>query len=211
MTGLDRDAFLRRVGGALAATSAFFYPGIDKAVAGIARPSKHDLSTLPAGRTVLTLNGPDPTYAAGLVTSIDGDHFVLESATATKDILITSDDVVWKEFDLDRSAIAIGDWIDAKVVPQPDGSLAAQSGWIFANIGKRSGTFRGFDGKNVTIEGAADGATHVFSLSPRLIVERLDESPIPGGIASFKDGQYIGAVGLVLPGGGFRATKVWTA
>jgi hypothetical protein len=121
---------------------------------------------------------------------------------------VAPDAVVWKEFDLSPDAIDLGDWVDAKVEVEPDGKRVAKSGWIFVNIGRHDGTFRGLEPGGLRSE-TFDGKSHLLELSSRLEVMHAGGPPVSGGINGLAEGQPFGAVGLRLEGGGLRATRIW--
>lgn len=204
-----RSTFLRRAGVSILAGASFFYPGIDKAFAG--QKAARAALNVPPGKTVVTLDGADPTFATGEVVAKTPTRVTLQSGLGAKEVQIAPDAVVWKEFDLDPSVIRIGDWVDAKVVAQPDGTLAAVSGWVYVNIGRHEGTFLATDGKTVTST-TATGTTHVLELSSQHdVIRASDLSAIGGGVRGLTPGDKIGAVGLRLPNEGLRATRIWIA
>jgi hypothetical protein len=155
------------------------------------------------------LEGPDPGYAGGAVVSKADEGVVLKSDAGVRAVRIPSGSRVWKEFDVTIAEIEIGDWVDAKGTPQADGSLLADSGRVFVNIGRRDGKVQVVSAGQVSIE-TAKGSVQSLELSPRLEVLDLQSGAVSTrGIADIQSGMQIGAVGLRLPGGGFRATRIW--
>jgi hypothetical protein len=207
MNPIARSTFLRRAGGTIVAGAAFLYPGIDNALAGL-RPK--GVISPPPGVSVMTLNGPDPAFATGEVATLTPNSIVLHSHLGAKTVRLEPGVVVWKEFETDSSVIEVGDWVDAKVVPQADGTVDAVSGWVFVNIGRHEGTFESTDGKSIVSAGG-DGKTHVLELSTRHdVIRGHDLSPVANGVHGLQRGERIGAVGLRLPESGLRITRIWT-
>jgi hypothetical protein len=143
------------------------------------------------------------------VVSKADEGVVLKSDAGVRAVRIPSGSRVWKEFDVTIAEIEIGDWVDAKGTPQADGSLLADSGRVFVNIGRRDGKVQVVSAGQVSIE-TAKGSVQSLELSPRLEVLDLQSGAVSTrGIADIQSGMQIGAVGLRLPGGGFRATRIW--
>jgi hypothetical protein len=150
----------------------------------------------------------DSTYAGGKVVFIDGDAVILESDAEIRAVVVSGDAVVWKEFETGRDAIQLGDWLDVKGIPDKAGVLHATSGWIFVNIGRRDGEIvERSDGRIIIRNG---GRTATIELSQHLeVIEARDQTPVTGGTDGLAIGTRIGAVGLRLPNGDLRATRIW--
>lgn len=116
--------------------------------------------------------------------------------------------VVWKEFETSADVIQVGDWLDVKGTPQADGTLVAQSGSIFVNIGRRDGVVESISLNRLTMK--HNKGIETIELSTRLeVVEAATQANVIGGVSSLTPGTHIGVVGLRLPDGGFRATRIW--
>ncbi len=201
---IPRKTFLGAVGGTVATVVGFLYPGLARAVASPTTGSR----TAPGGTSAATPAGADPTYASGEVVARTSEGLVLRSAAGTRAVRLPSATVVWKEFDVTPDAIHLHDWVDAKGTPLADGSLLARSGWVFVNIGRREGVVESVSPAGLTIR--HNKGTETIELSPKLeVISATDGRPLPSGLAALTPGTQIGAVGLRLSGGGFRATRIW--
>jgi len=212
---MKRRNFLGKAGmGAAGAVATFLFPGLR----GFAAASRN--SGLQSGRQAVSIagdrpaanvhqiQGVDTSYAGGEVTAKTADGIVLKSPNGARAVHIAPDAVVWKEFNVGLVDIAIGDWVDVKGTPQPDGSLVGQSGWIFVNIGKREGVVQAVSPSGMSIQ--HNKGSEAIEFSPALeVIQAGDQSPLPGGVTALVPGTQVGMVGLRLPGGGFRATRIW--
>lgn len=161
----------------------------------------------PAPRIHLAVQ-TDTTYAGGKVVSIDGGAVILASDAEVRAVFVAEDAVVWKESETDRGAIQVGDWLDVKGVSDEAGVLAATSGWIFVNIGRRDGEIIDRAGGKIIIRNGGRIAT--LELSQHLeVIDSRDQTAVSGGIDALAIGTQIGAVGLRLPNGDLRATRIW--
>lgn len=199
---MKRRGFLQAAGGSAIAAVGFLYPGVaDAARRGIRSPT---------ASVVPDPGGPDPTYAGGEVVSIDAGGVVLHTPSTARAVRLPNDTKVWKEFDVTPAEIDLGDWVDVKGQPQVDGSLLATSGMVFVNIGRRDGTVENVSSQVMTVRN--EHGSHDLELSRVLeVVHGGDGSLLPRGLADIAVGSEIGAVGLRLPRGGFRATRIWTS
>lgn len=152
--------------------------------------------------------GADLGYAGGTVVSVTPDGVLLKSLDTMRAVRIQSDSVVWKEFETSPNVIELGDWIDVKGTPLDDGTLLAESGSIFVNIGRRDGIVESVSNDHMTIRHSKGVET--VELSTKLeVVEADTQAAVVGGVAALSPGTSVGLVGLRLPGGGFRATRIW--
>ena|SRR2546425_12487002 len=213
---IARKTFLRATGGAALAALGFLYPGVTGVFTGVAtapRPMAQPAEPAPAEAAavdVRQMSGADPTYAGGEVVMRTAEGVILQSAKGGRAVRIPSGTVVWKEFEVTPSAIELHDWVDVKGTPLADGSLQAQSGWVFVNIGRREGVVDSVSSRGLTMK--HNKGTETIELSPKLeVIHASNGAPLAGGIAALKPGAQIGAVGLRLPNGSFRATRIWTA
>jgi hypothetical protein len=212
MEKIGRRGFLRGVGGAAVAVVGFLYPGVADSLGRTTRGPAASAADVPSRPSVKVerMDGPDPSYAGGEVVEKVGEGLVLKADTGVRAVRIPSDTVVWKEFDVTPDAIGLGDWVDVKGTPLADGSLLARSGWVFVNIGRYEGALEAVSGRGLTLR--TDSGLRTIQLSSRLEVIRADDGrAVAGGIAALRPGTRLGAVGLRLPEGGFRATRIWTA
>lgn len=204
-----RRGFLKTIcGGALTAL-AFLYPGSQK-LAGLApQPQRFPSVSIAPAAEVKQVNGPDPTFASGEVIEKTSNAVILKSAESVRAVRFENDTVVWKEFEVTFADIQLQDWLDVKGTPLEDGTLLAQSGWVFVNIGRREGVVENLTAGRLVIR--QSNGTESIELSSRLEVITADDGKLlAGGVAALKPGTQIGMVGLRLPNGGFRATRIWT-
>jgi hypothetical protein len=196
-THLSRRAFLGATGTAAAAAAGFLYPGAAKA---FRRGRQAD---------VIASGSVDPGFAGGEVTTLLPDGVLLRSDTTVRALRINPASTVWKEFDTSPSVIRIGDWVDARGTPLPDGSLQARDGWVWINIGRRDGVIQQVTSKGAVLRDSAGKARSIEFSKALEIVMASDGSPLSGGLKALVKGTNLGAVGLRLPNGGFRATRIW--
>ena len=105
-------------------------------------------------------------------------------------------------------AFMIDDWLDVKGDPDESGVLHARSGWVFVNIGRRDGEIVEVanDGLLVNVK----GRSVPIQLSPSVeVIDKTDGSSILSGVSALSPGDQVGMVGLRLPEGAFRATRIW--
>lgn len=207
---ITRRSFLGTVGGAALWIIGFLYPGI-QAFSKTASESPQIPSS--AGAVSATelrqMNGPDPTYAGGEVVEKTLEGVILKSDTGVRAVRIPAETAVWKEFDVKPDVIQLHDWLDVKGTPLADGTLLAHSGWVFVNIGRRNGFVEDLSADSLVLRTAK--GTERIELSSRLeVISAHDGKPLPGGVAALRRGAQIGMVGLRLPNGGFRATRIWS-
>lgn len=203
MSTMKRRSFLQVAGGAALGTVGFLYPGAADAArqAGASRGL----------RTIEAPQGVDPTYAGGEVIAKTADGLVLQTPETARAVRLPPDTVVWKEFEGTADLIRIGDYVDVKGEPQTDGSLLAKSGMVFVNIGRRDGVIEELGANGIKLRRHDGRGDWQIGLSRALeVIERDTGAALAGGLAALSVGQSIGAVGLLLPNGGFRATRIWT-
>lgn len=208
---ITRRSFLGTIGGAALWAIGFFYPGIQTLLSNVVSGSPQVPPSAGAAPSadLRKLDGPDPTYAGGEVVEKTLEVVILKSDTGVRAVRIPAETVIWKEFDVKLDAIQLHDWLDVKGEPQPDGSLLAQSGWVFVNIGRRNGVVEDLLAGGLVIRHAK--GTEYIELSSRLeVISAHDGKPLTGGVAALRRGAQIGMVGLRLPNGGFRATRIWS-
>lgn len=201
-TTMKRRGFLSAIGGGALGAVGFLYPGA--AGARNIGSSPRDVIEEPIG--------VDPTYAGGKVAAKTADGIVVQTPETARAVRIPKGTVVWKEFEGPASLIQLGDWVDVKGEPQNDGSLVARSGWVFVNIGRRDGVIEEISGSGMRLRRSDNRGGHwqiAFSRALE-VIDGGDGSPLPRGLADLATGQGVGAVGLLLPNGGFRATRIWT-
>jgi hypothetical protein len=152
--------------------------------------------------------GPDPYYAGGEVVAQTSDGVVLSTPARTQAVRIPPETIVWKEVTGGPELIGMSDWLDVRGVPQVDGSLLATSGMVFVNIARREGVIQTISAHDLTVRD--DRGLHSLEFSHVLeVIDSKDESQLAGGLSALTPGTYIGAVGLRLAEGGFRATRIW--
>lgn len=215
MSRMERSAFLKSLTFGSVIVANFLYPGVTDAArknasASGAAPGKGSMKLTqgPGGVQIKTLEGTDPTYAGGRVVSKSGDGLVLEAGSAVQAVRIATDAVVWKEVEVTLNAIDLDDWVDVKGTPLPDGTLLAWSGWVFVNIGRRDGVIEDIGNKGMTLR-QSNGTRDVAFAEKVEVIHAEDGAPVGQHLAALELGMEVGAVGLLLPQGGFRATRIW--
>lgn len=190
----------------LAGATDLLYPGT--ALASRRAFARHGAQTSTEG-SVNTLTGPDPGFASGTVTEITSNGVLLTNDLRSRVLVFQPGGLVWKEFPQPYNIIQMYDWVSARGEPQEDGALLARSNWVWVNIGKRTGTITSLSASGVTIRGL-NGASRSLDFSPYLeVVDKDTATPQAAGINALSLGSIIGAVGVALPNGGFRATRIW--
>jgi hypothetical protein len=193
--------FVECTAAAAAVVNGFLYPSLEASRRGVAAEDADE-------DTHVELDPADLSYAGGFVVSIDEESVVLEVAGISRAVWVSSDTIVWKEFPVNRDAIELGDWLDARGLPQADGSLLATSGMVLVNIGRADGTVAEVDDGGFTLD---DGCRR-FSVpfSDRLeVVSVVDGRPRREHVRALSPGMLADVVGLVLPDGTLRATRIW--
>jgi hypothetical protein len=210
-SSLERRTFLGLMAGAAVTVVDFLYPGLSKAADMVNAGNTTPVGTaVEPGGNIQTVDGPDPTFAGGEVVAKTPFGIILQSDAAIRAVRIPDDTVVWKEFDVSPNDIALHDWVYVKGTPQLDGSLLARSGWIWVNIGRLDGVVEQVSPSSLTLRNLRIPQPHAIEMSKRLeVINAHDGTPIPGHIAAIQHGAEIGAVGIRLPNGGFRATRIW--
>ncbi|HXF68316.1 MAG TPA: DUF5666 domain-containing protein [Thermoflexus sp.] len=202
-----RRQFLQAMSVGLAVGLGFLYPGLQRWL-GMLVKHESRFSSTGSRATVYRLEELDPTYAAGEVIEKLPEGVILKSDLGLRAVRIPPDTKVWKEFETTPEVIQLHDWLDVKGTPLPDGTLLAHSGWVFVNIARRDGKIREWSSEGLVLE--HNKGLEAIELSPRLeVIRASDGQPIPEGPAALRPGMIIGAVGLRLPDGRFRATRIW--
>lgn len=205
MTTMERKRFLALTGGSILTGVGFLYPGAAEA----GRAMRTRATDGAPNSSVTAINGSDPTYAGGEVVGRSSEGVVLQTSNAVRAVRMPAGTVVWREYEGDIGLIQMHDWLDVKGTPGADGSLLATSGMVFANIGRADGVVSEVSGSSVVLKDSRGSSK--LDLSPRLeVVRASDGSHYSNGVHDLAAGTAIGAVGLVLPNGGLRATKIWT-
>ncbi len=206
---LNRRQFLKALGGGLLAGISFFYPGLPHLWRGPEQLASREPTPAGAASTsVYQLKGPDPTYAAGEVIEKTPEGVILKSDIGLRAVRLPPDTVVWKEYETTPDVIQMHDWLDVKGMPLPDGTLLARSGWVFVNIARRDGQIVALSLQGLVLQ--HNKGQETIELSSRLEVIRAEDGrPIQAGVSALRPGMHIGAVGLRLSDGRFRATRVW--
>jgi Domain of unknown function (DUF5666) len=188
--------FIECTAAAEAVVSGFLYPSLERAPAAdrLAEEREDDRQA-------------DLSYAGGFVVSIDDGRVVLEVAGISRVVQISNDAVVWKEFPVRPDAIELGDWLDARGLPRADGSLLATSGMVLVNVGRADGTVAEVDDGCVTLDDG--GRRFSVPFSDRLeVVSAVDGRPRCEHVGALTPGMLADVVGLVLPDGTLRATRI---
>ncbi|HEX6288220.1 MAG TPA: hypothetical protein VFZ66_03475 [Herpetosiphonaceae bacterium] len=227
---MERRSFLKIVAAGGAAAVNFLYPGLT-GVVGAARLKAHDsIDKHPEKHPELDPEkhpeaAPskhpeiDPNFFGGYVVEKSVGGLVLVGGSEMRAIRLPARAAVWKEFEgVSHSEIQVGDYVDVRGTALADGSLEANNVWV--NIGRLDGTVEQLmpQGGDMTAQGsrlriaAIKGGHREIELSSALEVIRITDGEgdmMAVGIANVVPGTKMGAVGLRLPDGGFRATRIW--
>lgn len=205
---ITRKTLLKIGGATLASCVSFLYPGLSGLAQSSFSPRTSPKAESRSPSTIHTVEG-DPTFAGGEVVEKTAGGVVVRSDRGARAIRIPAGTQVWKEVLVSADVVQLGDWLDVKGTPLPDGSLLARSEWIFVNIGRRNGVVVSASAKGLTID--HNKGRETLELSPALeVIWAKNGAAIPGGVSALVPGMRVGAVGLRLPNGGFRATRIWS-
>lgn len=220
---INRGTFAKGGLAALAGLTNLLYPGVVGAATRVPSTARQTAPGLTEdvtadGRTIKTMVGPDPTFASGTVTAVTAAGVLVENPVRTRVIRIDPALQVWKEFFVSPDVIQVGDEVTAaRGTPQADGSLVATNQWVWVNIGKREGFVQtvaadhlDYQPANAHVTPGQPAPTDTLQFSQALeVISGKDESAWPGGTSGLTSGTRFGSVGLNLPDGGFRATRIW--
>ena len=200
---MQRRTFVKTVIASGGTLLNFFYPGLTHVFAREPLP----VSRLSKSRK----NDPDydHDFFGGTVVAVVSHGIVLEHDDEVRAIILSPETNIWKEFDFKYGEIAItvGDYVDARGKGMEDDSLIAENLWI--NIGRVDGVFQHFANEIVTFTDH-HGRQRKIGISKSLdVIHAHDGSPLAKHIHGLSAGHSFGAVGLRLPDGGFRATRIW--
>jgi len=211
---MERRSFLKAIAAGSAAAVNFFYPGMTSVVGAATLESKESVE-----KDSRKYPEIDPDFAGGYVVERTTEGFVLAAGNEFRAVRLPAEAAVWKEFEgVNHSEVQVGDYVDVRGTSLPDGSLLAKNAWV--NIGRLDGTVEQLmpvDG-SITAQGsklrvaAIKGGHREIELSSALEVVRISDADVEMMAASIENvvpGTKMGAVGLRLPNGGFRATKIW--
>lgn len=203
---MRRRTFLKvaTIGGMAALN--FLYPGITNIL------SAAKTSVLAAPNTGMKPQWDptfDPDFAGGRIVEMIANGVILESGDELRAVRITPDTQIWKEdfFSAKKIKLQIGDHMDVRGIGLEDGSVEAQRAWI--NIGRLDGIVEQVSPSGLVLKNR-HGYSRAIEVSSKLEVVRAKAgTPLPNHLLSLVPGNSIGSVGLRLPNGGFRATKIW--
>ncbi len=198
---MERRTFLKTVAAGSAAALNFLYPGLTNVVGAASGNVEQTVVDDPFPER-------DPNFAGGRVVEKTGDGIILAGGDEIRAVRMPADAAVWKEFEgVPHSEILIGDYMDVRGTALPDGTLLAKNVWI--NIGRTDGKVDLLlpTGLQMT---TIKGVQRTLELSSALEVVKIQEGgEVASSLASLVPGTAFGAVGLLLPNGGFRATRIW--
>jgi len=84
-----------------------------------------------SGTSEVAPGAPDPDFAEGRVTGIEGTLLIVAGSDGTRwRIRVTNGSSVWKLRPTTFGAVRVGDGLYARGVRLPDGSLAADAVWV---------------------------------------------------------------------------------
>jgi hypothetical protein len=211
---MERRSFIKTIAAGSAAAVNFFYPGLTNVVSAATVDSKE--SAAPQANKHPEI---DPDFAGGYVVERTREGFVLAAGNEFRAVRLPGSAAVWKEFEgVDHSEVKVGDYVDVRGTTLGDGSLLAKNAWV--NIGRLDGTVEQLMpvGGDISAQGsrmriaAIKGGYREIELSSALEVVRISDADVEmmaADITNVVPGTKLGAVGLRLPNGGFRATKMW--
>ncbi|TAH49756.1 MAG: hypothetical protein EYC68_16135 [Chloroflexota bacterium] len=199
---MERRTFLKTLGVGSTAFVNFLFPS----AIGAGSIDNQDVESQSVDKNGAIL---DPNFAGGWVIQKTKNGVILDRGDDLRAVRIPDTAILWKEFDGSPSEIEIevGDYLDARGVALKDGSLRAQQGWI--NIGKVEGVIEQVTSQNLDLTNV-HGHLRSMEFSSKLeVIHAKDGAPVEGHLSRLAKGSTIGAVGLRLPNGGFRATRIW--
>lgn len=199
-----RRSVLASIGGAAIGMVTFAYPGLASAVA----PARHERNVIPTSTPSLR----DPGFTGGRVHLKTADTLVVANPEYSRVIRVPPGRTIWKEFDVSIDEVNVGDAVHARGEPQPDGSLLARPGWIWVNIAVWHGrvTGRTAGGVLATRTRGRHVQERELTFSSRVeVISGKDLKPLAQGVGALALGGNIGAVGLALPDGRLRVTRIW--
>ena len=216
MKRIRRRDVLRGSLGLIGAAAAFLYPGARSLITGESTQGNQVRAQEPnGGLNGRVMEGPDPGFATGAVIAIQDNQVTIKSDIGERIVRFAPGATVWKESQTSPKVIQLGDWVDARGTPQPDGSLLARNEWVWINIGRLDGVVVSTSPDELVVS-TAKGIQRL-EFSDFLEVVRVDQEKLDGisaiaeGVAALSPGTTIGAVGVRLQNGGFRATRIWTS
>lgn len=193
-----RRTFLKFTAAAAVAAD-FLFPGVSDLV-------RQTSSTALASQSLPLPS--DPRIVIGPVVDKTTQGLVVRTRTGARAVRVPQRIKVWKEVMVGPEVIQKNDAVSIRGIPWPDGSLEAEDGWVFVNIGRRDGRVRSLTGNNIAFDHPSGVAS--MQLSDRLEgVRAEDGSALGAGRSLLTPGRQFGSVGLRLPDGGFRATRMW--
>lgn len=195
---LNRRSFIGAAAGAAASAAAFLYPGVGGA------------TRMDAASTKMITGELDPNFAGGQVISILPNGVLLQSDALVRAVRINPNSTVWKEYDTSPTFIELGDWVDARGTALSDGSLQARDSWVWVNIGRKDGVISALQSGGMVLAQDSGRSAKVDYSSRLEVISGHDDSPLPGHVKGLAVGMSVGTVGLRLPDGGYRATRIWT-
>lgn len=200
---MRRRTFLQTMTVGSATIAAFLYPGITKVLG----------QTTPASGLAVAANDSfwDPDIARGRVAEVTTNGVILEVGKDMHVVRIAANTLVWKEFYQAPKEVPlqIGDRVTAQGTGLSDGSVDAQRLWV--NIGRLDGVIDQISSQEMTIINKDGQARRVVMSMKVAVVNAKTDAVLPNHIASLQKGQDVGRVGLRLPDGVLRATKIWWA
>lgn len=198
-SGMSRRSLIGSLTGALLGALSFAYPGLARVSTDV-RSAGTGMPTPAADK--------DPTFWSGKVAAKTRDSLVVTSMEGTRVVRVEPGQTIWKEFDVSVDAVDIGDSVMAKGEPQPDGSLLARPRWVFVNGGQWDGTITAVRPGGLVVR--RRGRDREIALSQRVqVITAVKQLPVAAHIAALTVGREIGMVGLGLPDGSLRATRIW--
>ena len=198
---MERRTFLKTVAAGGAAALNFLYPGLTNVVGAAS-------GNLEPAAVEDPFPERDPNFAGGRVVEKTGDGIILAAGDEIRAVRMSADALVWKEFEgVPHSEILLGDYMDVRGTALADGTLLAKNVWI--NIGRTDGKVDMLLPTGLQMM-SIKGVQRTLELSKALeVVQIQDGKELVSSLASLVPGTTFGAVGLLLPDGGFRATRIW--
>lgn len=208
---MNRRTFFRTSAVASAAALNFCYPGITQVFASTPLiPSR--------GEDVSMGEDIDPNFMSGKVMEVRSQGLILDNGETVRAVRTSSSTSVWKEIDVSVGDIHVQDYIDTRGTALKDGSLQAEQIWV--NIGRTNGVIKKLPPGPLSEINLADkpemiittlrGRERLIEMSPYLEMLTLQKGAIqPSSIQVMNIGDTVGAVGLRLPSGKLRVTRMW--
>lgn len=148
---------------------------------------------------------PGPNSAIGTVTRVVASGVVIQTIDGELTVDLAGVRSVWKETEVPRSDLEVGDQLDMNGFRAP---ASFQARYVWANIGRFDGIVRAVVGNTLELA-ALPPSTRTFQVELSRYVVVVRNADIPATVADLQLGTSVGGV-MYRPQNGLpRATKIW--